>query len=150
MAGINKVILIGNVGRDPETRFTQGGKAVTNFSIATTERYNGEDQTEWHNIVLWGSEGLLPYITKGKQLYIEGKIQTRKWDGNDGQKHYKTEIVALRVQLLGGRNEQSSGLGAGSADGGGYGVSAGASAGGDDYDLGDIGEIDFSLGTPGV
>lgn len=106
-ASVNKVFLIGNVGRDAELRYTPGGQAVTGFSIATTENWNdksGEkkEQTEWHRIVLWGkqAETLQPYLVKGKPVFVEGSLTTRQWE-KDGQKHYTTEIKALRLQLLG-------------------------------------------------
>jgi len=101
MAGINKVILIGNLGRDPELRYTQSGQAVANFSLATTEKWrdkegNSQEKTEWHRIVVF-SEGLATitekYLKKGSKVYIEGALQTRKWTGNDGVEKYTTEIV---------------------------------------------------------
>lgn len=107
MAGaVNKVILIGNLGRDPELRKTPGGASVTDFSIATTERFtdkNGQrqEQTEWHNIVVWNrqAETAAQYLKKGSSVYIEGKLRTRSWDDN-GQKRFKTEIVATSFQFL--------------------------------------------------
>ncbi len=113
---INKVILVGNVGKDPEIRHLDSGVAVANFPLATSESYiakNGDkvETTEWHNIVVW--RGLADvaekYVTKGRQLYIEGKIRTRSWDDKDGNKRYTTEIVADVMQLLGPRpdNQQS-------------------------------------------
>ena len=112
--GINKVILIGNLGRDPETRYAQNGSAVTNFSVATTEnwrdRATGEQQerTEWHSIVCWGRMGELAneYLRKGRSVYIEGRIQTRNYEDKDGIKRYKTEIVAQQMQFLGGRGQE--------------------------------------------
>lgn len=108
MGSVNKVILVGNLGRDAEVRFTPGGSPVASFSIATTETWNSKDgqrqeQTEWHRIVLWGktAETLQPYLTKGKQIYVEGRLQTRSWE-KDGQKHYSTEVKADKVVLLGG------------------------------------------------
>lgn len=108
MAGsINKVILIGRLGKDPEMRFTPSGKAVTNFTMATNEVWtdqNGEKQerTEWHRVVTWGklAENCAKLLSKGKQIYIEGRIQTRQWDDKDGNKRYTTEIVANTMQLL--------------------------------------------------
>lgn len=107
---INKVILIGNVGRDPEVRMTQNGKPVAKFSLATTETFNGEKKTEWHNIVLWGklAEVAEKYMRKGKLVYIEGRITTRSWDGTDGKKQYMTEIVGDRMQML-DRNPEGAG-----------------------------------------
>ena len=108
MGSVNKVILVGNLGRDAEVRFTPSGAPVASFSIATTENWTGKDgqkqeQTEWHRIVLWGktAETLQPYLTKGKQIYLEGRLQTRQWE-KDGQKHYTTEVKADKVVLLGG------------------------------------------------
>ncbi|NOY45296.1 MAG: single-stranded DNA-binding protein [Deltaproteobacteria bacterium] len=104
--GVNKVILIGNVGKDPELRYTQNGTAVCNFSLATTERakIQGEwqDKTEWHNIVAWSrlAELCNQYLQKGTQVYIEGRLQTRKWEDREGNTRYQTEIVAQDVQFL--------------------------------------------------
>lgn len=109
MAGVNKVILLGNLGADPEIRYTPSGMAVANFRIATSEtRPNKEGQketkTEWHRIVAFGklAEICGEYLAKGKQVYIEGKIQTRSWDDKDGNKRYTTEILANSMQMLGG------------------------------------------------
>lgn len=117
MAGLNKVILIGNLGRDPELRYTQGGQAVANFTLATTEsitKRDGEreDRTEWHRIVAWGklAEICGEYLSKGKQIYLEGRIQTREWEDKEGNKRWTTEIVARNMQMLGRRSE---GTGAG-------------------------------------
>ena len=106
---VNKAILVGRLGRDPETRYTSGGQAVANFTLATDESYkdrSGERQkrTEWHRVVLWGktAESLSEYLTKGKQIYVEGRLQTRQWDDKDGNKRYTTEIRSDRVVLLGG------------------------------------------------
>lgn len=113
---VNKVILVGNLGKDPELRYTPSGAAVVTFSIATTERYkdregNRQEKTEWHNIVAWRqlAEICGKFLHKGKQVYIEGKIQTRSYDDRDGNKRYITEIVADQMQMLGGRDEQSGG-----------------------------------------
>ena len=107
--GVNKVILIGNLGGDPEIRYTSSGTAVANFSIATTERWNTqggekEERTEWHRIVAFGRLGEIcgEYLSKGKPVYIEGRIQTRTWDDRDGNKRTTTEIVASSMQMLGG------------------------------------------------
>ena len=112
MAGVNKVILIGNLGRDPELRRTANGSSVVSFSLATTERYNDkngerQDRTEWHNIVAWGKLGELAnqYLKKGCSAYIEGRLTTRSWDDKDGNKRYKTEIVANQIQFLGGSGD---------------------------------------------
>ena len=111
MAGdINKVILIGNLGRDPEVRFTNGGQAVANFSIATSESWTDkasgqkQEKTEWHRIVVWGKLAELcgEYLKKGRQAYVEGRLQTREWTDKEGKKNYTTEVVANTVQFLGG------------------------------------------------
>jgi single-strand DNA-binding protein len=129
---VNKVILVGRLGRDPETRFTGGGQAVANFSMATDESYkdkNGERQkrTEWHKIVVWSklAEIAQQYLKKGSLLYLEGRIQTREWQDKEGQKRTTTEIVATNFRMLGGRAE-------GAAAGGGGG--AAARSGGDDLE----------------
>jgi len=116
MASVNKVILIGNLGRDPETRYTTGGDAVTNLNIATTETWkdkSGEKQekTEWHRVVLFArlAEIAGEYLKKGRPVYIEGRLQTRKYTDKDGVEKYATEIVADRMQLLGGREAGSGG-----------------------------------------
>jgi single-strand DNA-binding protein len=108
MGSVNKVILVGNLGRDAEVRFTPGGSPVASFSIATTENWTSKDgqkqeKTEWHRIVLWGkqAETLQPYLTKGKQIYLEGRLETRSWE-KDGQKHNTTEVKADKIVLLGG------------------------------------------------
>ena len=109
MSGVNKVILIGNLGKDPELRYTPGGRPVASFSLATTERWNDrngqrQDSTEWHNIVAWGKLAELAnqFLKKGKSTYVEGKITTRSWDDRDGNKKYRTEIVASQITFLGG------------------------------------------------
>ena len=109
--GINKVILVGNLGKDPETRYMPNGKAVTNFSIATSESWKdkqtGEqrEQTEWHNIVMYDrlAEIAAEYLRKGSQVYVEGKLRTRKWQDKEGRDRYTTEINANEMQMLGGR-----------------------------------------------
>ncbi len=114
MAGVNQVILVGHLGRDPELRYTQNGQAVANFSMATTESYakrdgEREDRTEWHRIVAWGrlAEICAEYLSKGRQVYIEGRIQTREWEDREGEKRRTTEIVAREMQMLGRRGETS-------------------------------------------
>ena len=109
MGSVNKVILVGNLGRDAELRYTPGGAAVSTLNLATTEVWNDrnnqrQEKTEWHRVVLWGkpAESLQEYLTKGKQIYVEGRLQTRQWDDKDGNKRYTTEIKADRVTLLGG------------------------------------------------
>lgn len=119
---VNKVILVGNLGKDPEVRYTQTGSAVANFSLATSEQWNDRDgkkqeRTEWHNIVVWGksAEHCGQYLSKGRQVFIEGSIRTRSYDDKSGNKRYITEIVAQRVQFLGGgggaRSSQQSDYG---------------------------------------
>jgi len=127
MASVNKVILIGNLGRDPELRYTQGGQAVANFTLATNERFSTKDgdkqeRTEWHRIVAWGRTGELcaQYLSKGRSVYLEGRLQTREWEDKEGQKRKTTEIVATTVQFLGGRGEAGSGGPASSVAEGGF------------------------------
>jgi single-strand DNA-binding protein len=110
MASVNKVILVGNLGRDPETRYTTSGDAVTNIRVATTDTWkdkNGEKQerTEWHTVVFFGRQAEIAgeYLKKGRQVYVEGRLQTRKWQDKEGQDRYTTEIVADRMQMLGSR-----------------------------------------------
>ena len=111
MAGINKAILIGNLGQDPEVRYTPSGLAVANFSIATSETWTKdgekETRTEWHRIVAFGKLGEIcgEYLSKGRQVYIEGRIQTREWEDKEGVKRYTTEIVASQMQMLGSRED---------------------------------------------
>ena len=108
MASVNKVILVGNLGKDPEVRFTPSGRAVAKFSIATTESWvdqesGRQERTEWHNIVVWGkqAESCGQYLAKGRQVFIEGAIRSRSYDDKEGNKRYITEIIAQRVQFLG-------------------------------------------------
>ena len=129
---VNKVILVGRLGRDPETRYTGGGQAVANFSVATDESYkdkNGERQkrTEWHKIVVWGKQAEIAqqYLKKGSLIFIEGRIQSREWQDKEGQKRTSFEIVANNFRMLGGRAE-------GAAAGGGGGTSA--RSGGDEHE----------------
>ncbi len=129
---VNKVILVGRLGRDPETRYTSGGQAVANFSVATDESYkdrNGERQkrTEWHKIVVWGKQAEIAqqYLKKGSLVFIEGRIQSREWQDKEGQKRTSFEIVANNFRMLGGRAE-------GAAAAGGGGMGGGASRGGGD------------------
>lgn len=115
--GLNKVMLIGNLGKDAETRFTPSGTAVTNFSVATTRRIKDQqtgewkDETDWHNVVLWRAENLANYLQKGKRIYVEGRLQTRSWEDQSGNKRYTTEVVAdaFGVILLGGRDDAGQG-----------------------------------------
>lgn len=111
---VNKVILVGNVGKDPEIRYLEGGTAVCSFSLATSETYRNKDgdkvtTTEWHNVVLWRglAEVAEKYVKKGSQLYIEGRIRTRSWDDRDGNKRYTTEIIGDNMQMLGKRPDDA-------------------------------------------
>lgn len=115
MAGVNKVILVGNLGKDPEVRHLEGGAAVANFPIATTEVYKDktgtrQEQTEWHNIVVWRglAEVAEKYLKKGMTIYIEGKLRTRSWDDKEGHKRYTTEVVGDTFTILSKKETQSS------------------------------------------
>lgn len=126
MASVNKVILIGNLGSDPELRYTTGGTPVAELSIATNRRYKAKDgdwkdEAEWHKVVVWGKQGenCKEYLAKGRTVYVEGYLKTTSWEGKDGVKRYKTEVVAEQVQFLGGRD-------------GGSGGGSGRNSGGDD------------------
>lgn len=132
---VNKVILVGNLGKDPELRYTPSGAAVATFSLATTERFkdrdgNRQEKTEWHNVVAWRqlAEICGKFLHKGKQVYIEGKIQTRSYDDRDGNKRYITEIVADQMQMLGSRNDDQGGNYGGGQQGGGYSPNHGGQA----------------------
>lgn len=118
MAGVNKVILVGNLGRDPEVRYLEGGTAVANFPLATSETYKDKqgrrvEHTEWHNIVVWRglAEVAEKYLKKGMQVYVEGKLRTRSWDDKEGNKKYTTEIVADSMTILTRKDDQSQGSG---------------------------------------
>jgi single-strand DNA-binding protein len=131
---VNRVILVGRLGRDPETRYTGGGQAVANFSLATDESYkdrNGERQkrTEWHKIVVWGKQAEIAqqYLKKGSLVFIEGRIQSREWQDKEGQKRTSFEIVANNFRMLGGRAEGAAAAG---------GMGSGAGKGGEDFDQG--------------
>ena len=102
MASLNKVLIIGRVGRDPEQRYTQGGKAMTSFSVAVSRKFGDKDETEWFNVVCWDklAEQMNTMITKGRLVYVEGRLQTRQWDDQGGQKHSRTEVVAGVVTML--------------------------------------------------
>ncbi len=107
MASVNKALILGRLGKDPEVRYTGGGQAVCNFSVATTDTWKDksnekQERTEWHRVVTWGklAENCAKLLSKGKQVYVEGRIQTRQWDDKDGNKRYTTEIVANTMQLL--------------------------------------------------
>ena len=113
--GLNKVMLIGHLGKDPELKYTPGGAAVASFSLATNESYkdkegNQQDKTEWHRLVVWNKQAEIAaeYLKKGAQIFVEGKLQTRSWE-KDGQKHYMTEVVVLNFQMLGRKGEGGSG-----------------------------------------
>jgi single-strand DNA-binding protein len=115
MASVNKVILVGNLGRDPELRYIQSGQAVANFSVATNEKWkdkdgNNQERTEWHRVIVWGksAENCAQYLQKGRPVYVEGKLQTRDWEDREGNKRTTTEIVAQVVQFLGGRGGAGS------------------------------------------
>jgi single-strand DNA-binding protein len=147
---VNKVILVGRLGRDPETRYTGGGQAVANFSVATDETYkdrNGERQkrTEWHKIVVWAKQAEIAqqYLKKGSLVFIEGRIQSREWQDKEGQKRTSFEIVATNFRMLGGRSDAAA---AGAAAGGGAG--GGAARGGEDVDAGGHAD-DFGGGSGG-
>lgn len=115
MKSLNRVQLIGRLGKNPEVRYTSNGSAVANFSMATNETWTGKDgqkneRTEWHNIVAWNKLGEIcgEYLTKGKQVYIEGRLTTRSWEDRDGKPRYTTEIVASNMIMLGGAGKDSS------------------------------------------
>ena len=126
---LNKCMIIGNLGADPEMRYTANGNAVTTFRVATSRSYNGNDgerheETEWFSVVTWNrlAETCAQYLTKGRQVYVEGRMQTRSWDGQDGVKRYRTELIAEEVRFLGQR---------GDAAGGGGGFAPGTAVGAD-------------------
>lgn len=141
MAGVNKVIIIGNLGRDPEIKYTQSNVPVANFSVATSESWKDkttgewQEKTEWHRIVAWRhlAERAEKYLRKGKQVYVEGRLETRKWQGQDGVDKYTTEIVAVQLQMLGRKDDDgqySGGGGGGSSSGGdGFGKPSGGGGG---------------------
>lgn len=123
MSGVNKVIIVGRLGADPEVKVTQGGQSVAKLSIATSEQWTDknsgqkQERTEWHRVVVWGkqAEVIGKYMTKGRQIYVEGRLQTRSWEDPQGQKKYTTEIVANNFQFLGGGNQETSASGGGGA-----------------------------------
>jgi len=143
MAGINKAILIGRLGSDPEIRYTPSGVAVANFSIATSEEWKDKDsgekkeRTEWHRIVAWRRLGEIcgEYLSKGRQVYIEGRIQTRSWEDKEGNKKYTTEIVASDVQFLGSRDMSDAARPQGGTGGGGGGFQGAPGPGPQDDDI---------------
>lgn len=116
MASVNKVILIGNLGDDPEVRYTGTGQAVATIRMATNERWTDkggqqQERTEWHRVIVWGkqAEQCKEYLSKGRQIYVEGRLQTREWNDKEGHKRYTTEIVAQRIQFLGSPNGRRQG-----------------------------------------
>ena len=139
---INKVILVGNLGRDPEVRSTPSGQPVATFTVATSRRWKDksgqrQEQTEWHTVVCWGRQAEVAgqYLTKGKQVYVEGRLQTRSWDDkNSGEKRYKTEVICDNFQMLGGRGGDFEGGGMGGSP-----SSGGGGGGGPVYDEGGYG-----------
>ena len=142
MAAVNKVILLGNLGRDPETRFSANGGAICNVSIATTrswkDKNSGErrEETEWHRVVFYDrlAEIAGEYLKKGRPVYVEGRLQTRKWQDKEGQERYSTEVVADRMQLLGSRGGGEGGGGMREAPAGSSGAKAPAKKGGGSFD----------------
>ena len=123
MSGVNKVILVGRLGADPEVKTISQGQTVARLSVATSESWTGKDgqkqeRTEWHRVTVWGklAEICGKHLSKGRQVYVEGKLQTRSWEDQQGQKRYATDIVASTVQFLGAANERSAGAGAGASD----------------------------------
>jgi single-strand DNA-binding protein len=137
MAGVNKAILVGNLGRDPELRHTPNGQAVVNFTLATSETWtdkSGErvERTEWHRIVVWGktAEMCNQYLSKGRTVYVEGRIQTREWEDKEGNKRYTTEINANTVNFIGPRSDGGGGGGGGSRSGGDFNPSGGSGGNG--------------------
>ena len=110
MASLNKVQIIGNCGTDPEMRFTPNGTAVANFAVAVNDKFGETETTEWFNVVVWKklAESCNQFLSKGRQVYVEGRLQTKKWDSDDGQTHYKTELIASRVLFLGKRDESET------------------------------------------
>lgn len=126
MASLNKVMLIGNLGKDPEVRYTTSGTAVASFSVATTDKFKNksgewEEKTEWHNVTLWArlAEIAGEYLAKGKTVYIEGRLQTRKWQDKDGRDRYTTEIVGEKMQMLSAKGDGGGRQGGGRPSGGG-------------------------------
>jgi single-strand DNA-binding protein len=144
--GLNKAILIGNLGMDPELRFTQSGQAILRMRLATTESYvdrnkERQERTEWHTVIVWGNRGeaLNKILSKGRSICVEGRIQTRQWEDKDGNKRSTTEIVATNIVLLSGGRGGGGGGGGGGDYGGGSGGGGGGGGGGGDYpdDFGD-------------
>jgi single-strand DNA-binding protein len=143
MAGVNKAILVGNLGRDPELRTTPNGQSVVNFTLATSENWtdkSGErvERTEWHRIVVWGktAEMCAQYLSKGRTVYVEGRIQTREWEDKDGNKRYTTEINANTVNFIGPRTSGGGGGGGGGSSDSGGGPSGDSGGSGPSGDAG--------------
>ncbi len=137
MGNLNRVMIIGNTGRDAELRYTANGTAVSDFSMAVNSRRRSqsgdwEDETEWFQVVLFGdrAERISQYITKGKQLYVEGRLRTRNWDDDQGVRHYRTEVIANNIEFLDRRGEGGGGGGDWSGGGGNFGGGGGASGAG--------------------
>ena len=107
MANLNKVLIIGNVGKEPEMRFTPSGKPVTSFSVAVNSKFGESESTEWFSVVAWNklAETCNQFLRKGKQVFVEGRLQTKRWESDDGMQHYKTEIIANKVLFLGQRKQ---------------------------------------------
>lgn len=146
---VNKVILVGRLGSDPEVRYTQGGSAVANFNVATNEVWTDksgqkQERTEWHRVVVWGKQAELAkqYLTKGRQVYLEGKLQTRQWQDKEGQTKYTTEVQVQTIQFLGGGNAS---VNAGSSSRSDYG--AGAVSGGQTAPAPAANDFNQDLGT---
>ncbi len=150
MRGVNKAIIVGNLGRDPEIRYTQDGRAIANFTVATNREWMDKNtnekqtHTEWHRIVAFGrmAEIIGQYLSKGSQVYIEGRLQTREWEDKEGNRRWTTEIVANEMQMLGGRGSGGEGgggggYGQGPQGGGGYGQGTPRRQGGQGPDSGD-------------
>jgi single-strand DNA-binding protein len=139
---VNKAILVGNLGKDPEVRFTGSGKAVCKFSLATTTNWNDADgarqeRTEWHNIIVWGKQGEAcgKFLSKGRQVFVEGEIRSRSYDDKDGNKRYITEIVAQNVRFLGGGGARSGAGDPGHPEEPAVGMGGGGAAAADDDDI---------------
>lgn len=141
MSGVNKVILVGRLGSDPELKYTSTSQAIARFSVATSEQWKNkqtgdmQEKTEWHRVVVWGKMAEIcgQHLAKGRQVYIEGKLQTRSWeDQASGQKKYSTEVVAQTVQFLGAAGERTQGAGAGAGANTGAGTSS-QNSGGDNF-----------------
>ena len=152
---VNKVILVGRLGRPPELRYTQQNKAVTDLRVATDHSWTDgggqrQTKTEWSTVVVWGkdAENCERYLTKGSQVYVEGRLETREWvDAKDGQKRYKTEVIAERVQFLGGKGEGGGGGGGSRPEGGGGGRGVGEAPQPGGHQGGEGGEAQRGRGT---